>query len=116
MSSNFITMVNVMARKTYAERKKEEKILSEKERIERKGKMTPLEFMLETMWNKDVTAGMRLEAAKSAAPYVHRKMPLELENSGEIEIIPPFVPSRGYIANMADEMDEEEGYDEFDDL
>ena len=79
------------------------------------GKLTPLDFMLRIMWDKSATAGLRLEAAKSAAPYVHRKMPLEVENSGEIEIIPPFVPSRGYIADIAKEIDEEEK-DEFDDL
>ena len=69
-------------------------IESEKRKIEQAGKKTPLDFMLAVMWNKHVSLGARLEAAKSAAPYVHRKMPLEIANSGEIKIIPPFVPSK----------------------
>lgn len=65
-----------------------------KEEIEAKGKKTPLEFMLEVMWNTKANAALRLEAARNAAPYIHRKQPIELQASGEVEIIPPFVPSK----------------------
>ena len=36
--------------------------------------LTPLDFMIEVMRNQSNTAEMRLEAAKSAAPYVHPRL------------------------------------------
>jgi hypothetical protein len=36
--------------------------------------MTPLDFMVEVMRNRSNSAEMRLEAAKSAAPYVHARL------------------------------------------
>jgi hypothetical protein len=88
---------------------KEEKLLSELEKIQERGQKTPLEFMLAVMWNKKATVGIRLEAAKSAAPYVHKKMPLDIQHDGRIEIIPPFVPSRGELAkDFIDELSEDE--------
>jgi hypothetical protein len=36
--------------------------------------MTPLDFMIEVMRNRSNSAEMRLEAAKSAAPYVHARL------------------------------------------
>lgn len=84
-----------------------EKNMSEEEKIKAKGQKTPLEFMLALMNNKNATIGVRLEAAKSAAPYVHKKMPIDVINSGEVTIIPPFVPSRGKLAeDFIDELDE----------
>lgn len=65
------------------------------EEIELRGKKTPLDFMLRVMWNRKKPMDQRLEAAKAAAPYVHRKQPMELQHSGEVEIVPPSVPDRG---------------------
>jgi hypothetical protein len=80
---------------------------TELEKIKQKGMKTPLEFLLAVMWNKKVTVGVRIEAAKAAAPFVHKKMPLEIANTGEIKIIPPFVPSRGVLAeDFKDELEE----------
>lgn len=84
------------------------KLDSEKAKIEAKGKKTPLEFMLWVMWNKNATIGTRLEAAKSAAPFVHRKMPLEIANTGEVKIIPPFVPSKSELRkDFLDELEDD---------
>ena len=69
------------------------------EEIRARRKKTPLEFLLRVMWNRRRPLDARIEAAKAAAPYVHRKMPLELEHSGEIEIIPPSLPSREELNN-----------------
>lgn len=63
--------------------------------IEARGKKTPLEFLLQVMWNRKRPLETRIDAAKAAAPYVHRKMPLEVEHDGEVNVIPPYVPSRG---------------------
>lgn len=64
------------------------------EEIRLKGKRTPLEFMLYVMWNTRKSLQIRLDAAKAAAPYVHRKQPLDLIHSGELEVIPPYLPTR----------------------
>ncbi|RTL05710.1 hypothetical protein EKK58_07405 [Candidatus Dependentiae bacterium] len=86
---------------------KQPHIDSEKRKIENQGKKTPLEFMLSVMWNQNATLGTRLEAAKSAAPYVHRKMPLEIANTGEVKIIPPFVPSKSDLRkDFLDELED----------
>jgi hypothetical protein len=78
------------------------------EAIKKKGKKTPLDFMLAVMWNKEATLGARLEAAKCAAPYVHRKMPLEIANTGEVTLVTPKLPSRITLAeDFRDEMDDD---------
>ena len=43
--------------------------------------ITPLEYMLEVLINKDKSHDpeARMDAAKAAAPYIHRKMPLAIE-------------------------------------
>lgn len=42
---------------------------------------TPLEYMLEVMRSPDADRSVRLDAAKSAAPYVHPKL-ATVEHSG----------------------------------
>lgn len=49
------------------------KTLDVAEAIEASG-MTPLEYMVAVMRNKDVDPQVRLEAAKGAAPYVHARL------------------------------------------
>lgn len=49
-----------------------------------KHRKTPLEFLLTVMTNSRVALGYRLDAAKAAAPYVHKKMPVQIEHGGEI--------------------------------
>jgi hypothetical protein len=41
-------------------------------------KMTPLQYMLDTLANEDLEDNIRMDAAKSAAPYIHPRMTLEL--------------------------------------
>lgn len=63
--------------------------------IKLRNKKTPLEFLLEVMWNPRRTLEIRIEAAKAAAPYVHKKMPVDLQiDVNDIRPIPPFLPSR----------------------
>src|ERR1700737_3556456 len=55
--------------------------LTEKQRTEmaeRHGIM-PLDFFMSTMRDESARIGDRLEAAKLAAPYLHRKMPIAVE-------------------------------------
>ena len=45
------------------------------------GHKDPLGFLLGVMMSEKATMPERLDAAKAAAPYVHRKMPIAIENS-----------------------------------
>lgn len=47
-----------------------------------KDKKTPLEFLLATMESTKVPFPFRIDAAKAAAPYVHKRMPQHVEVSG----------------------------------
>lgn len=49
----------------------------QREQVERAkaGGLMPLDYMLEVMRDETVPRSERLDAAKSAAPYVHSKMP-----------------------------------------
>lgn len=44
---------------------------------------TPLEFLLGSMCSEHVPFASRLDCAKAAAPYVHKRMPIQLENSDQ---------------------------------
>lgn len=70
---------------------------SVEEEIRSKGQKTPLDFLLMVMNNRRAHPSSRIEAAKAAAPYVHRKMPTDIELSGEIGIIPPYLPGRSQL-------------------
>lgn len=48
--------------------------------------LTPLDYMLNTMRDEGKPADVRLDAAKSAAPYVHPKL-AAIEHSGELHIV-----------------------------
>jgi hypothetical protein len=86
---------------------KKDKLLSELEKIKARGQKTPLEFMMDIVNHSGATAGLRLEAAKAAAPYIHEKMPMAIVNSGEVTVIPPFVPSRSQLAvDFQDELED----------
>ena len=47
--------------------------------------ITPLEFMLNIMQDQMAEPGVRLDAAKSAAPYVHPRL-AAIEHSGDVTI------------------------------
>lgn len=49
-----------------------------------KDKKTPLDFLLTLMQNAKVPLPFRLDAAKAAAPYVHKRMPQHVEVSGDV--------------------------------
>lgn len=50
------------------------KASADREKAIRKSGLTPLDYMLRLMRNGKLDRGTRLEAAKSAAPYVHPKL------------------------------------------
>lgn len=62
-----------------------------------KGKKTPLEFLLALLTNEKADLGLRMEAAKAALPYCHKKMPTDVnvENpsgtgiAGGVMLVPP---------------------------
>ena len=45
------------------------------------GGLLPLDFFLSNLRNDQMPLGFRYENAKAAAPYVHRKMPIAIENA-----------------------------------
>lgn len=45
----------------------------------------PLEFFLEVMRNPKVAMYLRLDAAKAAAPYLHKKQPVAVSVSGNVQ-------------------------------
>jgi len=55
--------------------------------IKEKGQQAPLEYLLEVMNDEEQTVNTRVDAGKSAAPYVHRRQPTEIEqtNMNEME-------------------------------
>lgn len=67
----------------------------QKEQVEKAkaGGLMPLDYMLKVLRNPKNPADLRMDAAKSAAPYVHSKMPTA--------IIPP--PPPGGPLNSDDE-------------
>ena len=42
--------------------------------LARRGAISPLEFMLQVMDDEDASPSVRMDAAKSAAPYVHARL------------------------------------------
>jgi hypothetical protein len=56
---------------------------------------TPLEFLTSVFRDPEQDIEKRLDAAKAAAPYVHPKQPTAVDLTGELEVVPPFVPKRG---------------------
>jgi len=49
---------------------------------------SPLEFLIAVYQNEEIETGFRVDAAKAAAPYCHRKLPLAIET--ELERIGTF--------------------------
>lgn len=47
---------------------------------------TPLEYLLEVMRNKRADVDLRIDAAKGAAPYVHKKKPQDVNMSGDLNL------------------------------
>lgn len=90
--------------------KEESNILQE---LRANGQKTPVEFMIAIYNRKDLSLGVRLEAAKSAAPYIDKKQPLAMEHGGELSVIQPYVPSREALReDYKDELED----DDYDDL
>lgn len=55
------------------------------------GKKNPLDFLLTVMNDAESPIGTRIDCAKAAAPYVHKKMPIQIENSdaGPFRVLDP---------------------------
>lgn len=51
-----------------------------------KDKKTPLDFLLATMESTQVPFPFRIDAAKAAAPYVHKRMPQAVEVSANVGV------------------------------
>ncbi len=71
---------------------------------------TPLEYMLDIMNNPAQPASRRLEAARAAAPYVHRKMPQEVllprnANGGGIIMVPDDADEASWAAAAKEQQD-----------
>ena len=56
--------------------------------------LTPLQFFAEIYQDDSRPILERLDAAKAAAPYLHQRLPQKIDLSGEVGIIPPFLPKR----------------------
>lgn len=79
------------------------------EEIRRLDKETPVDFLLRVMWEPLISLPTRIECAKSVAPYVHKKMPIDMNSTSEVTIIPPYVPSKEEIRkNYEDEIAEDD--------
>lgn len=57
--------------------------------------LTPIDYMLAVMRDEGNEPGIRLDAAKSAAPYIHPRLAsLDAKVSGEMSINWPVPPSK----------------------
>lgn len=48
--------------------------------------LNPLDLFLAVLRDASLPVGVRIEAAKNAAPYVHRRMPQEVETTNKMEV------------------------------
>ena len=80
------------------------------EMLREQGLDTPLAFLMRVMNDKEKSLALRMEAAKNAAPFIHRKMPIEIETSGDLKLIGPFVPSLHQLAELHPEVIEADFY------
>lgn len=71
-----------MPKTTYT--RKLEKMLEDKQTVEGE---QPLAFLVSVYQNRNNKLDLRVEAAKAAAVYVHRKMPQAVEHSGGVDLI-----------------------------
>lgn len=79
---------------------------------EEQGKMTPLEYICEEMWNTDMPREYRLEAAKAALPYTSSKMPQITQLQGDAD--KPLVTKIEHSFEQPQNWDEEVQNDEED--
>ncbi|MCG3134267.1 MAG: hypothetical protein HMLKMBBP_01560 [Planctomycetes bacterium] len=80
------TTAQLPKRRKYGGRKKgsRNKATAAREAEIAKSGLTPLQYMLRVMRDQKAPKEMRLEAAKSAAPYVHPKLAqIAMEHSGD---------------------------------
>jgi hypothetical protein len=59
------------------------------ERLKATGEVTPLDVMLAMMKDPDLPPEVRVRAAKGAAPYCHKRLPIALEVTGRFEFLSP---------------------------
>lgn len=67
--------------------------------------LDPLTYMLQVMRSDAVEVDTRLEAAKSAAPYVHKKMPVDVSvDAKNFPLPPPLVLVINAGADLPDDL------------
>jgi len=55
--------------------------------IAKRNGISPLEFLLNVMDNEDNDLHVRIDAAKSACPYIHQRLALmAVEHKGEVQV------------------------------
>ena len=68
------------------------------------GDVTPLKFLMSVMVDENERKDMRVDAAKHAAPYFHRKMPIAIEGGDG----PPVKTSSSMVIRKLDALTPEE--------
>ena len=74
------------------------------------GGPTPLDIMREFAGDTKLARSLRLEAAKAAAPYLHRKMPQQIELRNVSDLTDEElrrIAEGAAVANAADDSDDE---------
>ena len=77
--------------------------MDERQRLAKECGTTPLEFMLSLMVDPRESKSVRLDAAKYAAPYMHKKMPVGLEIMKPVSFLDPIMLA-GMDSNKLDKL------------
>ena len=84
-------------KKTLAYQKEVQKMIDDS------GGISPLQYLIKDYMDKTNDREQRANSAKAAAPYCHKKMPMEMQHTGLIEVEFPPMPSRGEMAKLVEQ-------------